>query len=82
MIIRRKNFHGKVNEMDLPVTEEQIADWLGGTLIQRAMPHLTPTQREFLITGMSEEEQNNFFGQFKEEDDEETGSTGEDIRNV
>jgi hypothetical protein len=45
---------GEVNEMDLPVTEEQIEAWKGGTLIQDAMPQLTPAQREFIRTGYTE----------------------------
>ena len=67
MIIKRMNFHGKVNEMDLPITMQQLEDWLNRkALIQVIMPNLTDTQREFLITGMSEQEQNEFYSQFKE----------------
>ena len=63
MLIRRKNmFTGKFNEMDLPVTEQQIADWQNGVLIQNAMPNLSAEQREFLISGMSLEEQKEIFG--------------------
>jgi hypothetical protein len=65
MIIERISIlTGKVNTMDLPVTMEQLNLWLyDRKLIQNVMPNLTPTQREFLISGMSEEEQLKFFGE-------------------
>lgn len=44
---------GAEKQMDLPVTEHQITRWQDGAYIQDAMPHLTPDQREFLITGMT-----------------------------
>ena len=34
------------------VTVDQYSDWLNGTLIQDAMPHLSADDRELLITGM------------------------------
>lgn len=51
-ITRKCIITGKKNTLDLPVTEEQIDRWRSGELIQRAMPHLTPDQREFLMTGI------------------------------
>ena len=63
MIIRRKSkYSGEVNEMDLDVTDEQIADWQGGTLIQHAMPNLSADEREFLISGMTPEEWKEMWG--------------------
>lgn len=53
---------GKTYQMDLPVTDEQIKEWVGGKLIQNVMPQLNAIQREFLISGMNEEEQIKFFG--------------------
>ena len=41
---------------DIPVTQEQLDKWHKGTPIQEAMPHLTPNQREFLMTGVTKEE--------------------------
>lgn len=60
-IARMNLLTGKENVMDLPVTMEQINDWQSGTLIQFAMPELTAEQREFLITGMTPEEQAEVF---------------------
>jgi hypothetical protein len=62
IIMKVSIISGVKNAMNLPVTEEQLNEWKNGKLIQNAMPNLTPTQREFLITGMSEAEQKKFFG--------------------
>ena len=52
--------------MDLDVTEDQIADWVSGTLIQDAMPHLTPEQKEFIMTGITSEEWDEMVGETEE----------------
>lgn len=53
MIVRRANiFTGRVRELELDVTQEQIDRWQNGELIQKAMPHLSVDEREFLISGM------------------------------
>jgi len=63
LIIERESpFSGNKNTMALEVTEEQIAAWQGGELIQRAMPNLTADEREFLMTGITAEEWENTFG--------------------
>lgn len=57
MLIKRESMlSGIIHEMDLPVTNEQLAEWLNGSLIQNVMPHLTADQREFLMTGITPEE--------------------------
>jgi hypothetical protein len=60
---------GKTNTMDLDITEGQLLAWKGGLVIQKAMPHLTPDEREFLISGMTPEDWEATFGN---EDDEPT----------
>jgi hypothetical protein len=55
-ITRKSLFSGVERTLDLPVTEEQMRDWENGTLIQLAMPNLTPDQREFIMTGVTSEE--------------------------
>ena len=53
MKITKKNLlTGKEHTLDLPVTQEQYDAWKSGTLIQIAMPNLSPEEREFLISGM------------------------------
>lgn len=57
MLIKRKcPFTGKLNEMEIDVTLAQLAEWEAGTLIQRAMPNLTPDEREFIMTGITADE--------------------------
>jgi len=53
-ITKRSPLTGEYNTMILDVTEEQIARWKSGTLIQDAMPHLNNEEREFLITGYTQ----------------------------
>jgi len=43
--------------MNIDVTEKQLTLWIEGALIQDVMPHLTPTERDFIRTGMSPMEQ-------------------------
>jgi hypothetical protein len=47
---------GKLHEMELPITVEEIQRWKDGTVALRVWPHLTPAQREFIITGSIQEE--------------------------
>jgi hypothetical protein len=68
MLVEKINeLTGKTNQMELDITQEQLDSWRSGTLIQRAMPHLSAGEREFLITGMSLEEQDKFYGSFSDE---------------
>ena len=43
----------KERTYDIDVTQEQIDRWKGGVLIQKAMPSLTPAEREFIKTGIT-----------------------------
>lgn len=60
---------GKERTMDLPITNEQIAKFEAGALIQDAFPHLTDSQREFYLTGSTDDEWDEAFGD--DEDDED-----------
>lgn len=53
--------------MDLPITQLQYDLWKNGMLIQEVMPEIGIEEREFLITGMTKEEQASFFN--REEDE-------------
>tara|TARA_R110001606_G_scaffold110738_1_gene236954 strand:+ start:646 stop:888 length:243 start_codon:yes stop_codon:yes gene_type:complete len=55
---------GLENTMVLDITFEQYDAWRDGTLIQDAMPNLTPDEREFLMTDITSEEWDN---EYKEE---------------
>ena len=58
MLVKKTSImSGKVNEMDLDITQEQLDRYLEGRgLIQDIFPHLNASEREFLISGMTGEE--------------------------
>ena len=61
-IIRTSPFSGNANVMEIDVTLEQLSSWqVDGILIQDAMPHLTPDEREFIKTGITPEEWDSAF---------------------
>ena len=68
-VTRRSPLTGKVNEMDLPVTHLDFNKWYNGALIQDAFPHLTPSEREFIKCGYTEED---WRAMFPPENDENT----------
>lgn len=49
---------GEKRTKEINVTQEQLDAWENGAYIQDVMPHLTPAEREFIITGITEEEWN------------------------
>jgi hypothetical protein len=55
-IIRTSPFSGKTVIREIPVTEEQINAWQNGELIQNAMPNISAEDREFIKTGITDEE--------------------------
>jgi len=61
-VMRRSPMTGLNNTIQLPITEKQIAAWRSGTLIQVAMPELTPDEREFLMTGFTPDDWKKMFG--------------------
>ena len=73
-ITRTSMFTGVEHTLDLPITEQQIAAWISGTLIQKAMPQLSADEREFVMTGVTCEEWDKQFGQH--DDDETHNSKG------
>ena len=57
MIVTRISMMSKIERsIDLDVTAEQINAWRSGMLIQEAMPHLNEHEREFVISGITQEE--------------------------
>lgn len=62
LIVRKSPFSGKTNEREIDVSDEQMEDWLSGTVIQKAMPHLSADDREFIITGIMPDEWEATFG--------------------
>lgn len=77
IITRRSPFSGVENEMDIPITEQELARLDGGETIQAVVPHLCADHREFLMTGITPTEWDVFLGpgdddpSLEEDDDEE-----------
>jgi hypothetical protein len=61
-ITRRSMFSGIERTLEIDVTEEQLAAWQDGMLIQNAMPNLTAGEREFIKTGVTDEEWETYLG--------------------
>jgi len=55
-ITRTSLLSSKTHTRDIKITAEQLAAWERGTHIQVAAPHLTPADREFVMTGITAEE--------------------------
>lgn len=56
LIKRTSQLTGITRELDLPITLEQIENWRKGQLIQNAMPNLSAADREFIISGITDDE--------------------------
>jgi len=64
MLIEKKSpLSGEWNVMDLPVTEEQLTSHTNGQLAQEVFPHLSPSEREFIISGITPKEWVMMFGE-------------------
>lgn len=68
-ITRTSIASGITRTKELPVTETELARWKEGELIQYAMPRLSPSEREFVMTGITDEEWDELFGEDGEMDD-------------
>jgi hypothetical protein len=55
-ITKTSPFSGKTHTMELPITLEQIKRWENGEYIQNVFPELSPGDREFIMTGITDEE--------------------------
>lgn len=62
---------GVMRSLWLQASPEQWAALDRGELIQRALPHLTPGEREFIMTGITSEEWDHAF---PEEDEADEGT--------
>jgi hypothetical protein len=72
MFITRKSMvSGKLRTLDLPITIDQVIEYEDGALIQDAFPNLTDSQREFILTGITDDEWNKTFPEDEEEPEDE-----------
>ena len=52
---------------EIDVTVEQVEAWKMGALIQDAMPHLSVSDREFIVNGITDVEWRQVFGESDED---------------
>lgn len=64
MIVEKRSIiSGKMYHMDIDITAQQLFDFNNGIsgLAQEAFPHLSPDEREFIISGIHPTEWNELF---------------------
>ena len=61
-ITKKSLLTGKVHTMEIPITQHQLDMWEGGGLIQNVMPQLNSEEREFLISGITPKEWDEYYG--------------------
>lgn len=62
LITRQSPISGKENTLDLDVSQDQLNYYYyNNTPIQKVFSHLTPAEREFIKTGITEEEWDTMF---------------------
>lgn len=61
LITRTSKISGIERTIDLPITQEQLENWYNGMLVQDAFPNLTDSEREFILSGITDEEWDNVF---------------------
>lgn len=68
IVMRISPLTGEVHEMDLDITPAQLDLYDDfGVLLQDAFPNLSPAEREFIKTGITPEEWDEYFGIDEEE---------------
>lgn len=67
LITRVSPITGITNSWEIDVTDAQLEAWLSGTLIQKAMPHLSADEREFIMSGITPSEWEDIFSHAGEE---------------
>jgi hypothetical protein len=71
MLVTRKSIaSGKTRTRDLPITELQMFKFNSGELAQDAFPNLSDSDREFIMTGVTDDEWNMMFPEDDFERDE------------
>ena len=63
LIAKTSSLTSRTHEMEIDVSDKQIALWLEGALIQDVMPNLSPDEREFIMTGITPAEWDEAFAQ-------------------
>lgn len=61
LLTRDDPISGIRNSRHLPITPDEYRRWQAGELAQNVWPHLTPSDREFIITGITDETWSSLF---------------------
>jgi hypothetical protein len=70
MKITRKNpITGELLTRELDISEEQWSRYQSGEYIQVALGHLSDSDREFIITGLTDAQWDNIFGIYEPDDE-------------
>lgn len=67
-ITRKSHLSGVTRTLDLDITKEQLLNYERGFPVQDAFPNLTSSEREFFMTGITEDEWDDLFGGIEDED--------------
>lgn len=70
LVTRVSTLTGNSHSMELNITEEQIAAYDKGALLQDAFPNLTAEEREFFKSGITPIEWQTMFAIMDDEDEE------------
>ena len=66
LITKTSKCSGKIHTMDIPITPEQYSSFQSNNrVIQQIFPTLSANEREFLLTGSTQEEWDEMFGEDK-----------------
>ena len=60
-IKRTSPVSGITRNLDIDVTKEQLVRWEAGALIQDVMGHLSAADREYLVSGITDDEWQRMF---------------------
>lgn len=55
-VTRKSLISGVERTREIDVTDEQLRRWQAGEVAQNAMPHLSDSDREFVMTGITDDE--------------------------
>ncbi len=65
-VTRISKLSGITRTVELDITQDQLLSYERGLKIQHAFPNLTPAEREFFMTGITDEEWKDLFGGIEE----------------
>jgi hypothetical protein len=61
-ITRKSPLSGTIRTRDIPITVAELHRWERGGMIQQVAPHLSASDREFILTGITDSEWDDTFG--------------------